>query len=143
MTLKQLTDAIAKMAIRQKCINYSAAGTSLYQLNPKEIDSYPVLFQSPTGEHIVTTNYTRFSITLFYLDRLTEDSINDIDILSASVEQLKNIVRGIPTLEGVLSVEDGYRITNFSDTESFDDRLCGAYTTIEVNVKNEEICFTE
>ena len=68
MTLKQLIDAIAKLAIDQKCIQYSAAGTSIYQLNPKSVDAYPVLFQSPTGEHIVTDNYTTYSITLYYLN---------------------------------------------------------------------------
>lgn len=143
MTLKQLIDAIAKLAIDQKCIQYSAAGTSIYQLNPKSVDAYPVLFLSPTGNHLVMNNYTTFEITLYYLDRLTEDSINDIVIFSAAIEQLKNIIRGIETLEGVMKVEEGYRITNFSDTESFNDRLAGGFCTIEVTVKNEDICFTE
>lgn len=143
MSLKQLIDAIAKLAIDQKCINYSAAGTSIYQLNPKQVDAYPVLFQSPTGDHIVNENTTTYEITLYYLDRLTEDSINDIVIYSASIEQLKNIVRGIELLDGVLKVVDGYRITNFADTESFDDRLCGAFCTIEVTTVNNEICFDE
>ena len=98
MTLKNLIDNIAKLAIDQKCINYSAAGTSIYQLNPKQVDAYPVLFQSPTGDHIVNENTTTYEITLYYLDRLTEDSINDIVIYSASIEQLKNIVRGIELL---------------------------------------------
>lgn len=141
MTLKQLIDAIAKLAIEQKCIHFTAAGTSIFQLNPLAVDAYPVLFQSPTGEHTVTDNYTTFEITLYYLDRLTEDSINDIVIFSASIEQLKNLIRGIEDIEEVIKVADTYRITNFSDTESFDDRLAGAYTTIEVTVKNNEICY--
>ena len=141
MTLKNLIDRIAKLAIDQKCIQYSAAGTSIYQLNPKQVDAYPVLFQSPTGDHIVTENTTTYEITLYYLDRLTEDSINDIVIYSASIEQMKNIVRGIELLDGVLKVVDGYTITNFADTESFDDRLAGAYTTIQIVVENNDICF--
>ena len=141
MSLKQLIDEIAKLAIDQKCINYSAAGTSIYQLNPKAINEYPVLFMSPTGNHLVMNNYTTFEITLYYLDRLTEDSINDIVIYSASIEQLKNIVRGIELLDGVLKVVDGYTITNFADTESFDDRLCGAYTTIQITVVNTDTCY--
>ena len=142
MNLKNLIDEIAKLAIYQKCINYSAAGTSIYQLNPKAVKEYPVLFQSPTGQHLVTTNYTTYVITLYYLDRLTEDGINDIDIYSAGVENLKNLVRGIEGIEGVVKVENDYRITNFADTESFDDRLAGAYCTIEVVTLNNEICFT-
>lgn len=142
MTLKSLIDAIAKLAIEQKCINYSAAGTSIYQLNPKAVKEYPVLFQAPTGNHYVTENYTTYSITLYYLDRLTEDSINDIVIYSAAVEQIKNIVRGVEKLDGVIKVGDFYA-TNFADTESFDDRLAGAYSTVDITVVNNEICFTE
>ena len=140
MTLKNLTDNIAIAAKNEKIINYSAAGTSLYQLNPKAIDAYPVLFQSPTGEHLVTDNYTTYELTLYYLDRLTDDNINDIDIYSAAIEELKNLVRKIETIDGVFKVEDGYRITNFADTESFDDRLAGAYTTIQVVTINNWIC---
>lgn len=140
MTLKTLLNSIADLAINEKIIQYSVAGTSLYQLNPKQIDAYPVLFQSPTGEHLVTENYTTYTITLYYFDRLTEDSINDIDIYSAAIEELKNLVRKIENLEGIQKVVDGYRITNFADTESFDDRLCGAYTTIEIVTVNNYIC---
>lgn len=141
MTLKNLIDNIARLAINEKIINYSAAGTSIYQLNPKKVDSYPVLFQSPTGEHLVNENTTTYEITLYYLDRLTEDNINDIDIYSAGIEELKHLVRGIQDLDTVLKVDDGYRITNFADTESFDDRLAGAYTTVDITVLNNEICF--
>lgn len=141
MTLKNLTDNIALLAKNEKIINYAMAGTSIYQLNPKQIDSYPVLFQSPTGEHLVNDNTTTYEITLYYLDRLLEDNINDIVIYSAAIEELKHLVRGIETIEGVLKVEDGYRITNFADTESFDDRLAGAFTTIDITVMNNETCF--
>lgn len=143
MTLKTLINSIAELAIQQKCINYTAGGTSIYQLNPLKIDSYPVLFLSPTGEHLVSDNYTTYEISLYYLDRLTDNSANDIDIYSASIEQLKNIIRGIADMEGVLKVADDYRITNFSDTESFDDRLAGGYTTIQITVPNNTTCFEE
>lgn len=131
------------LALDQKCIHYAMAGTSLYTLNPETIEEYPVLFIAPTGEHIVTDNYTTYQLSLFYLDRLTEDSINDIDIYSAAIEQLKNIVRGIETIDGVIKVADDYRITNFADTESFNDRLAGAYCTIDITVKNNDTCFDE
>ena len=140
MTLKNLTDNIAVLAIREKIINYSAAGTSIYQINPKQVDSYPILFQSPTGQHLVNENTTTFEITLYYLDRLTEDNINDIVIYSASISELQNLVRKIETIDGVLKVEDGYRITNFADTESFNDRLAGSYCTIDIVTSNDFIC---
>ena len=132
---------IGTLAKEQKCVNYSAYGTSLYQLNPKNIENYPVLFASPTGEHLIEQNTVTYSITLYYFDRLLEDYSNDIDIYSAGISQLQNIVNGIGKIEGVLKVEEGYQITNFADTESFNDSLCGAYTTIQIQVVNDEICY--
>ena len=140
MTLKNLLDNINALAIREKIINYATAGTSLYQLNPKSIDSYPVLFSSPTGQHLVTDNYTTYQISLYFFDRLLEDNTNDIDIFSTAIEELKNLVRKIETLPNVYKVEDGYRIQNFSDTESFNDRLAGAWCTVDIVTINCETC---
>lgn len=140
MTLKYLLNSISVAAINQKCINYSAAGSDLYQLNTLRVDEYPILFTTPNGDHIVEENTTTFSLSLFYFDRLTSDNINDIDIYSAAIEQLKNFVMVIEHLDGVLKVNDGYRITNFSDTESFDDRVCGAYAEIQVVTDNKWKC---
>ncbi len=140
MDLKTLLNEIARTAIEQKCINYSAAGADIYQLNVKKIDGYPVLFISPTGNHGVSQNSTSFQLTLYYFDRLAEDDVNDTDILSAAVEQLKNIVRHIVDIEEVIYVSETYSITNFIETQAFNDRIAGAYTTINVEVVNNTIC---
>ena len=140
MTLKYLLNQISTTAINQKCIHYAAAGSDIYQLNALRVDSYPVLFTSPTGNHNINENTTTYSLTLYYLDRLTEDNSNDIDIQSAAIEQLKNMVRWIAVLNGVVSVSDEYEITNFIETDAFDDRLAGGYCTIDVEVLNNFIC---
>ena len=140
MTLKNLCNAISQLAINEKIINFATAGTSLYSLNPKNIENYPVLFSSPTGNHIVTENTTTYAVTLFYFDRLSEGDENNLDIYSAAVEQLKTLVRKIETLEGVLKVEDNYYITNFADTETFDDRLAGAWCEIKIVTNNLFLC---
>ena len=140
MTLKNLLEQISQLAINEKIINCSMAGTSLYPINPRELDSYPVLFSSPTGEHRVEEMTTTFEISLFYFDRLLEDSSNDIDIYSASIEELKNLVKKIEGLDGVLKVNDGYNIICFSDTENFNDRLAGCYTQVEIVTDNKWNC---
>lgn len=143
MTLKQLIKEIGDMAIKQKLINYSAAGTSIAQLNPMSIDWYPVLFQAPTGNHQVRENTTIYQITLYYIDRLLEDYSNDIDIFSTGIEQLKNLVNGIKFIDGVVDVRTDYIIRNFADTEKMNDRLAGAYMTISIEVVNNTLCFIE
>lgn len=143
MTLKKLLNIIGEMAISQKCCHYSACGTSIAQLNPIPIDSYPVLFTSPTGNHRVQENTTTYEITLYWIDRLLEDNTNDIDIFSNSIEQLKNIIIGIRDLVEVVDVDFNYIIRNFTNTEAMDDRVAGAYATIQITVINDTLCYID
>ena len=143
MTLQTLCTAIADMAKAQEIINSSSAGTDIYEVNTQTIKDYPMLYISPTGYHQVKDNTTKFQLTLYYLDRLLNDSSNEMDILSVSIEQLKNLVRGIKGIEGVVAVDNEYQIVNWTDTENFNDRLAGAYATIVVEVVNDYICYIE
>lgn len=140
MTLKFLLEKISKLAIDERIINSAMAGSSIAQVNPKTVDSYPLLFSAPTGQHLVSENYTTYEISLFYLDRLLDDNSNDIDIYSASIEELKNLVRKIETIEGVYKVGDDWRVQNYSDTESFNDRLAGSFCTIDIVTVNNCVC---
>lgn len=140
MTLKNLLYEIANYASKNKIINYSAAGPSLYQLNMETIKDYPVLFASPTGSHNVSPNLTTYTITLYYIDRLTTGGENDVDILSNSVEGLKTIINGIKRIPGIVEIYDDYSITNFADTQRMSDKVAGAYATIVIRTTNETTC---
>lgn len=140
MTLLKLLREISRMAINQQIINYAAGGSDIYALNSQTIKGYPVLFSSPTGSHNVEKNTTSFSITLYYLDRLLDSSENELDILSTAVEELKNIVRNIEQIPGVIGVADEYQITNFTEVEAMSDRVAGAFTTLTVICSNETTC---
>ncbi len=143
MTLKNLLYEIAKYASKNKIINYSAAGPSLYQLNMETIKDYPLLFASPTGSHNVSPNLTTYTITLYYIDRLTTGGENDVDILSNSVEGLKTIINGIKRIPGIVEIYDDYSITNFADTQRMSDKVAGAYATIVIRTTNETTCTGE
>ena len=140
MTLEHLLHSIANYGISRKIINYSAAGSSIADLNNKSVREYPILFTAPTGSHSVTRDTTQFTLTLYYIDRLEEDSSNDIAIYSTAIEQLKNIITGIGEIDGVIDVSEEYSIENFIDTETLSDRCAGAYSTIEIITLNDVIC---
>lgn len=141
MTLERVLYAIAELGIKQKVIQYTMAGSDIYNINGRTIKDYPLLFITPTGTQEVKNNTTIYTLTLYYLDRLLDDFSNDVGIMSTAMEQLKNIIRGIDELPEVVDVEDEYEITNFVETEAFDDKLSGAYATIRVECKNETTCF--
>lgn len=142
MNLKQLCKTLGELAREQQLVNFSAAGASLAELNPLQIEFYPVFYIIPSGIHTVQENTTRFSLALYYVSRLLDDNSNSIDIFSSAVENLKNIVIGAKDIEGVVGVEDTYTIRCFMP-EKLDDRLCGAYAEVEIEVINDTICFDE
>lgn len=140
MTLQKLLLDICDIAIHEKLVNYAAAGNSIYQMNALTVNDYPFVFVSPTGNHVVNKGFTTYSITLFYVDRLLNDDTNDVNIFSASVEELKNLVRKIKGLDDVIRVGDGYNVNLFTEPERFSDRCAGAYATINVTIKNDTLC---
>lgn len=142
MTLFGLCKELGEMAKAQELVNYSAAGSSLGELNPLQIDWYPLFFIIPSGTHTVQDDTTRFDLALYYLDRLTEDNTNTIDIFSSSVENLKNILVGARNIPGVVNVEDTYTIRNFLP-EKLNDRVAGAYAQVRITVENDTTCFIE
>lgn len=140
MTLKQLIDSIGEIGIKEKLVNFSAGGTSLYEMNPIPVDYYPLLFISPTGNHQVMENVTVYELTLYCLERLLEDNSNDIDIFSFTIEELKNLIIKIREIDGVVNVNYNYTIRNFASVEGMDDRVNGSYATIRITVKNDTLC---
>ena len=128
------------MAINEKLVHFAGAGGSLYEINDLTIRDYPILYISPTGVHRVEENITFYSLSIFYIDRLTEDSSNGINIHSTAMEQLKNLITKIPDIEGVTDVATDYTIQLFTETERMKDRCNGAWATIEVGAVNDIIC---
>lgn len=143
MTLERLLHQITSFAIKNKIINFSAAGMTLAELDMKKMKDYPILFTAPTGAHTARTNTTGYQLTIYYMDRLLRDGGNDINVLSTSVEALKNIINGIKTIEGVIAVSEEYDVINFADTQRLSDNVAGAYATIRIEVINDSNCYEE
>ena len=137
MTLNALIQIIGRQAIKNKLVNWFGGGANVYDINNNEVRDYALLFFSPTGTHTSTTNYTTYSVTMFYMDRLSDDNSNDIQIFSAGIEVLKRIVKDIENLDDVLSVSDEINLNNFTETEKMTDRVAGAYATFDITVAND------
>ena len=140
MTLEYLSHAIGEIAIKANLVNYYGAGGSLYELNNDIVKEYPLVYVSPTGTHIAKENVTRYSITIFYADRLWEDNGNETIVCSTAIETLKNLHRQLPGIAWVTDVDPEPRIRNFTETAKMSDRLAGAYMDLWVEVQNPDIC---
>lgn len=142
MTLLNLCRELGELAISRKLVLFSGAGASLGELNPLEIDSYPVFYVIPAGTHTVSENTTKYSLVLYYIDRLLENNSNTIDIFSSAVENLRNIIIGAKDIPGVLDTEENYSVKLFMP-EKLNDRLCGAYAEVKIVVDNDTVCLEE
>lgn len=142
MNLKILCKELGEMAKQQKLVNFSCAGASLAEINPMNIEWYPLFMIIPSGTHTVLENTTKYSLVLYYIDRLLEDNTNTIDIFSSSIENLKNILNGAKSLPGVVDVDSLYTIRNFMP-EKLNDRLAGAYAEVKITVENDSVCYSD
>lgn len=140
MTLQGILTAIGNLSINDRLVGLAAAGNSIYEVNDLTVCNYPLLFISPTGTHRISDNYTSYALTLFYIDRLAEDNSNSVAIHSTAIEVLKNLIRKIRGLEGVVDISDEYAINLFTEQEKFKDRCNGAYATLEVTLVNDTVC---
>lgn len=140
MTLEDLLYKIGETAIKNKIINFSAVGGDIYDLNVENVKDYPVLFAAPTGSHQVRENTTDYEVTFYFLDRLLSDSVNDVQIFSTAIEQLKLILNMVGNIKGVLDVSYDYDIQNFTETERMNDRVAGAFSTVNITVQNTSDC---
>lgn len=140
MTLKDLQFKISQMAIQDALINASFSTYSIEAVNSETIREYPILITMPTGSHSVAENYTTYTLTLYYLDRLLNDNSNQNDVMSQSVEVLKNMANKIANMNGIVRMDRNYEIVNFVDTEALSDRVAGAYATLKITIKNDTVC---
>lgn len=141
MTLNSLLNSIGLIGINDRLVNWAGGGPSVYQAaNALTIKDYPFLFCSPTGTHRVEENWTTYNVTIFYVSRLLEDNSNEMDIQSTAVEVLKNIIKKIQNLEGVVAVSDEYTINVFVEYEKFTDRTTGAFAQIDISLLNDTVC---
>ena len=100
MTLSQLINLFEGIAKQQPSINMIVQN-DIYRINSAPSLKYGV-FAWTQGQHSGSINgMTTFSFTFFYVDRLTEDQSNQIEIQSVGCETLGNILRALD--ENVLS----------------------------------------
>lgn len=140
MTLETLLYNIGELALKNNLVNAYFAGGSLYELNAETINEYPIIFLTPAGDHTVKENTTRYSLTIYYADRLWDDDRNETDICSAAIETLKNLMRQISYLDWVAYVQEEPSIRLFTETERMNDRVAGAYMQVWVEVLNASTC---
>ena len=88
-TLLDIYYQLGDLALQHNYVNAYFAGGSIYSINSEVPRTYPYLYISAVGDHVVKENTTEYRLSIFYVDRLLDDDSNGV---IAGIEVAKQIM---------------------------------------------------
>ena len=136
MTLKEAIKVIEEVASRQPSINMIVEN-DVFRLNAKADARYGV-FAWLQGQHStsIDSNTLSLQFTFFYVDRLTEDKSNQLEIQSVGIQTLDNILRKLDELG--MWVSNNYTFQAFN--QRFLDECAGVFTNVTIDIPISSVC---
>ena len=137
MNLYQVIKAIEKTAAMQPTVG-TIVRNDIFRLNASPVVRYGT-FAWLQGEHATSGDGTLmdWSFTFFYVDRLTIDKGNEVQIQSTGIETLENILRQLEDLE---IFAGDYTFTTFN--QRFSDECAGVFCRVTLQTAKDGICAT-
>lgn len=135
MNLLQTVLALESAAQAQPAVN-TIVRNDVFRLNAMPDVKYGV-FAWLQGEHTSDADdqFVTFNFTLFYVDRLTEDKGNELEVQSVGVDTLVNILRAV---DGTSIWVQGYTLRTFN--QRFADDCAGVFCNVALRVAKDEMC---
>ena len=136
MNLSQTIRAIEKAAAMQPNVR-TIVRNDVFRLNALPDVRYGVVAWLQ-GEHATSADsqLMQYQFTLFYVDRLTEDKGNEVQIQSVGIETLENILRTLQDV-GLFPAAD-YYFRTFN--QRFNDECAGAFCTVRLETTTNGLC---
>lgn len=135
MTLTQAIKTIELVASHQPSINMIVEN-DVFRINQSPELRYGV-FAWVQGQHSGTAdgNTHRLQFTFFYVDRLTADKGNEVEIQSVGMQTIENIARQLNDLGMYI---DSYTFQPFN--QRFTDECAGVFSTMAIDVPVGSLC---
>ena len=138
MTLKEITQAIEKVALDQPAINMLVRN-DIFRLNSYTKARYGVFgWTQQAHTEDSDTDILTYNFTFFYVDRLNEKRSNEVDIQSVGMTALSNIIRALQPY-GIYADTWEYQTFN----QRFHDECAGVYTNVALQVNVNYTCDEE
>lgn len=136
MTLSQVIRGFEIIASHQPSINMIVQN-DIFRLNAAPDAKYGV-FGWTQGIHTsgVKRNLVNYQFTFFYVDRLTENLGNQIEIQSVGVQTLDNIIKAMHK-RGLYVLSD-YTFQTFN--QRFSDECAGVFCNVIISASATAIC---
>lgn len=137
MTLSDTIRLIEIVAGNQPTIR-SVVRNDIFRLNALPDAKYAV-FGWTQGQHAtsIDANLYTFRFTFFYIDRLTADQGNQVEIQSVGISTLENILRTLDD-KGVFTFGD-WQFTTFN--QRFSDECAGVFCSVALQVPIDFVCW--
>ena len=128
---------VKAIAEQQPAIN-QIVDNNVYRLNDLKDAEYSV-FAWQQRQHREETDFWIYSFQFFYIDRLTQDGGNELEVQSIGLDILSNIILTIIEAgEGDIELYDYPSYQPF--TQRFKDETAGVYATVTFRVSKCTIC---
>ena len=137
MTLLETINLLNWVAQNQPNVNGIVKSGDVFDLNKEEYQQKYAAFCVQQNTHSISEDFTTFSFTLFYVDRLTLDKSNKLEIQSTACEFFQNLIKTIMQKFENLNWTNG-EVTTF--TERFSAECAGAFMTCSITTKHQSIC---
>lgn len=134
MTLQQTIEALERAARLQPSVG-SIVQNDVFRLNSMPDAKYGV-FAWTQQQHVLAGDTIVFAFALFYVDRLTEDAGNEVEIQSTGVATLSGILRRLED-DGVLPLGDP---TFETFNQRFADECAGVWCSVRLEVPVTYTC---
>lgn len=131
MTLIDIINRLKNTAKNVKNINYVGDG-DIYTLSTFPNLDYSVFFVTQTN-HSMDKNTINYTLTLFYVDRLLNDSSNRLQIQSTGIVTLTNIINKFVN-ENDVEIDGNIQFTTFN--QRFADECSGVFANVTFVVDN-------
>lgn len=135
MNLYQTIRAIESAAASQPSVN-TIVRSDIFRLNAHPSVRYGA-FAWLQGEHTTEADSSliTYNFTLFYADRLTEDRGNEVEVQSAGIETLENIIASLADA-GLYAGAYSFRTFN----QRFSDDCAGVFTNVAFETTKDDLC---
>lgn len=136
MLLIQAINKIQEISALQRNVNFVSAEDVYEAMALPNIDYGAMVFNQTSYHYDIDLGLNRLSFRLFYIDRLTDDESNKLEIQSIGFEVLKEVIKGMNSLS--LNPAKGLVFRPF--TQKFKDMCAGAYVEMTVEFYDEWTC---
>lgn len=137
MTLLETTRLLEWLAKQQPNINGVVESGDVFDLNKDSYEQQYAAFCVTQQTHDVGLEFTTYSFTLFYVDRLTLDKNNKLEVQSSATEFFANLMKTMSEKYPGLEWTSG-AVTTFA--QRFSAECAGAFMTMSITTTNTSLC---